>query len=471
MKRPTLLTTLLVPTLLTILIGLTGFGFYLDGVESANRLADIDEELVRAASADNARQIPSDAPPPPDLEADDSPALPETNVGGTVDPPVGLVVDVNGTVLQASGGDNPFTADELAVLATQNGFVTTSDGDYRLLVDATPEEVTSLTALPLSGFNSAVADFRRALLVGGLVVVILEGIVVWLVARTVSRPVTRMTNTATRVADGELDTTIEPPSGTRETADLAADLERMLARLRSTLESSESSAADARAARDQMERFLADVSHEFRTPLTALHGYSDLHAKGMLDDEALERAMQRMGSESARLNGLVTDMMQLARKGSTDGDPEVFDVADVIGDVVDDLRSAHPGRSIDCRIPSDIDGRIAGVRGQIHQAVLNLGANACGHSDDEVLVEMTAVDTHLEISVIDHGSGIDEDDRERIFQPFVRLAASRARTGTAGAGLGLALTNQIVASHHGSIRVSDTLGGGATITLRIPRAA
>ena len=217
-----------------------------------------------------------------------------------------------------------------------------------------------------------------------------------------------------------------------------------------------------------MERFLADVSHEFRTPLTALHGYSDLHAKGMLDDDGIERAMQRMGSESARLNGLVNDMMQLARKGSADAEPDVFDVAGVIGDVVDDLRSAHPGRSIECRIPLDINSQIAGVRGQIHQAVLNLGANACGHSDDEVLVELSADDIHLKVSVVDHGPGIDEADRERIFQPFVRLDASRTRTGTAGAGLGLALTNQIAAAHHGTIRVSDTPGGGATITLHLP---
>ena len=98
-----------------------------------------------------------------------------------------------------------------------------------------------------------------------------------------------------------------------------------------------------------------------------------------------------------------------------------------------------------------------------------MGSESTGHADGEVLVELTADDTHLEISVVDHGPGIDEDDRERIFQPFVRLDASRTRTGTAGAGLGLTLTNQISASHHGTISVGDTPGGGATITLRFPR--
>ena len=82
---------------------------------------------------------------------------------------------------------------------------------------------------------------------------------------------------------------------------------------------------------------------------------------------------------------------------------------------------------------------------------------------------MAAGPTHLDVSVVDHGPGIDDADRERIFLPFVRLDVSRTRTGHAGAGLGLALANQIAASHQGTIRVDATPGGGATVTLRLPQ--
>ncbi len=466
MKRPTLLTMMLVPTLLTITVGFAGFGLYVERIESSSRLADIDDELARARAGTATGQRPV-APDPGEPNPPDEAVA---NSDLAVDQPVELTLAADGTILRDTGADNPFAPEDLAVLATQRGTVTADDGQYRALIAALPDGTLSVTALPLDGFNAAVDDFRRALLAGGLVVIALEALVVWLVATTVSRPVVRMAGTATRVADGELDTAVGPPSGSRETAQLATDLERMLTQLRSTLEASESSAADARTARDQMERFLADVSHEFRTPLTALHGYSDLHAKGMLDDDGLERAMQRMGSESARLNSLVNDMMQLARKGSADVDPEVFDVADVIADVVDDLRSAYPGRVIDCVVPNGVESHIVGVPGQVHQAVLNLGANACGYSDGEVHISLVADATCVELSVVDHGPGIDEADRERIFRPFVRLDASRTRTGTGGAGLGLALTNQIAASHHGTIRVDETPGGGATVTMRLPRS-
>ena len=468
MRRPTLLTMMLVPTLLTITVGLAGFGVYVERIESSSRLADIDEELVRAQAGTVAGQRPPTTPDPGQPGSSQDGVL---TSDGAVDRPVELTIAADGTLLQATGAPNPFTSGELADLATHDGHVTAADGQFRVLVTASPDGTTMMTALPLDGVHAAINDFRRALLVGALVVIVLEALVVWLVARAVSRPVVRMTGTATRVADGEMDTAVGAPSGSRETAQLAADLTRMLTRLRSTLETSETSATDARLARDQMERFLADVSHEFRTPLTALHGYSDLHAKGMLDDEGIERAMQRIGSESARLNSMVNDMMQLARKGSADAEPEEFDVADIIADVVDDLRSAHPGRTIDCRILPEIDSRIIGVPGQIHQAVLNLGANVCGYSEHDVHIVLTADQTHLDLSVIDHGPGIDEADRKRIVQPFVRLDASRTRTGTAGAGLGLALTNQIAASHQGTIRVDETPGGGATVTIRLPRAS
>lgn len=487
-RRPTLLTMLLVPLLLTITVGLLGFGLYLDGVQSESRLADIDEELVRAGTVGEDRAPPASGPsgnvtpaippigaPTPETPSDRITEATDAIDGALVDPPIELIIDLDGNLLRSTGGANPFSIDELTDLATRSGPVTSSDGRYRVLVSdidlvggATARE---LTALPLDGFNDAVADFRRSLVAAGLVVIALEALIIVLVARAVSHPVARMTSSATRIADGELDTTLGEPSGSREIAQLSIDLERMLDRLRSTLAVSESSAADARSARDQMERFLADVSHEFRTPLTALHGYSDLYANGMLDDAAVERAMQRMGSESARLNSLVNDMMQLARRHPNLAEPEEFDIAVVIDDVVDDLRSAHVGRTVAWNRPIDLDSRIAGIPGQIHQALINLGANALGHSDGGVAIRLSGDDMHLAIAVIDHGPGIAEADRERIFQPFVRLDASRTRTDDSGAGLGLALTSQIAAGHQGTITVGDTPGGGATVTLRLPRPA
>ena len=117
MKRPSLLTMMLVPTLLTITVGLAGFGVYVDRIESESRLADIDEELVRAASAGEARGRPT----APSGEGDPAPDQQASVVVDTVDPPVELILADDGTILRANGADNPFSADELAALDHPGG--------------------------------------------------------------------------------------------------------------------------------------------------------------------------------------------------------------------------------------------------------------------------------------------------------------------------------------------------------------
>ena len=178
--------------------------------------------------------------------------------------------------------------------------------------------------------------------------------------------------------------------------------------------------------------------------------YSDLYERGMLDEPgALDRAMSRVGNESVRLHRLVNAMMELVRggEGRVSLASEV-DVLQVVQAVVDDLRAAYPERQIDSRVETESSVSLAGDPARIHQAVLNLGANACTHTPTSTPI-MIAVETPpggVAISVIDHGAGIDEAERERIFLPFYQADRSRARRGQGGAGLGLAVT-QIGRAH------------------------
>ena len=305
-------------------------------------------------------------------------------------------------------------------------------------------------------------------------IAVLESAMVWWLARRLVRPLATMAATANRIADGALDTEVQRAGGSREMADLSHDIERMVARLRDALAERERSEAVATRARDDMERFLADVSHEIRTPLTALKGYSDLYERGMLAEPgALDRAMSRVGNESVRLHSLVNSMLLLTGSGETRSRiVSDVDLVDVVRAVLDDLRAAHPERHLDLHVDQAVDARVAGDPARIHQAILNLGANACTHTDAQtpisVLVESTT--SALTVSVIDHGAGIDEAEREEIFLPFYRTDPSRVRNGTSGAGLGLAITQQVAHEHHGSVSVHPTPGGGATFTLRLPRS-
>ncbi|MGB3635545.1 MAG: HAMP domain-containing sensor histidine kinase [Rubrobacteraceae bacterium] len=458
MRRPALRWMMLFPILLTVSVGFVALAIYVERNALADLTSSVDEELVRAERTNLDR-----------LDV-------ESGRASDIDAPVHLILDSEGGIQQQAGNDNPFSEPQLAELAGAEGTQTLGDGPrYRVRATSASDDTTVVTALPLEQVDAAIGSLRRSLIVGGLVIFALESLVVLLIATAVARPVARMSNAAGRIAGGDLDTKIEPPGGSRETADLATDLEHMLLQLRTTIEDREHSAEEARQARDAMQRFLADASHELRTPLTALKGYSDLYAHDMLQEPgALDRAMHRMGSESERLSQLVAALLDLTRHdppGATNTDR--IDLREVLTDVTDDLEAAFPDRNIDLDVDPDAHSIVLGDAGRLHQALINLGANACQHTEPgtAIRIELRSTHTVATVATIDHGPGIEPALADKIFLPFYRADASRSRNGHGGAGLGLAITRQIAEQHGGTVDLVPTPGGGATFSLTLPLEA
>ncbi len=470
MRRPPLRSLILIPILATVTIGFAAFSVYVDRSVHQDLIAGVDDELGRVAQA---------SLPPGDGAPDRAPApITSGQIGDAVAiddtaTPVELLLNADGTLVGQRGSANPFSDSDLAGIATlTDGDHTFDDPSYRIRTTRRADSTIIVTALDLATVNDTIANLRRTLFGGAIVILALQAVAVGLIASYLTRPLTRMTSSARRIAGGHLDTTIGEPSGSSEIADLATDLDRMLHQLQANLDSSERSAAEATQARNNMERFLADASHELRTPLTALKGYSDLYRGHMLQQPAeLDRAMGRIGSESERMTRLVNNMLQLTRNGApNETTPSVVDLGAVVADVAGDLRAASPDTEIELRGPVDGQLAVIGNRDQLHQAILNVVSNACRHTEPgtPVHVELDQHDTNALITVIDHGPGVAPEHADQIFLPFYRVDASRSRDGEAGAGLGLALTKQIVDAHGGTITVQPTPGGGATfiVTLR-----
>lgn len=469
MRNLSLRWLLLMPILLTIVVGFIAFAVAIDVGERSLRLSEIDQELGRA-------ELNPLTPPTPGADADASgaPSAPSAAVPAHADSdlPVQLAVAEDGTIVGRQGGENPFSASTVAALATTPERSVVNIDGYRVLISPGPDGLVQMTALSLAGYDVAMAGLHRTLLLGGLAIAVLEGIMAWILARKLARPLRVVTESVTRIADGAHDTSINPAGGSQEIAKLSADIGRMVERLRAALAEREQSAADATRARDDMRRLLADVAHEIRTPLTALQGYSDLYGRDMLvAPGALDRAMARVGEESIRLNELVNSMLQLAREGSPAESVRVsVDLNTVVRNVVDDLRVAFPERRIETFLDAEHDATLCGDPGRLHQAVLNLGANACRHTPAETLIslELTVTTPVVTVRVVDHGPGIEDSEREEIFLPFYRSDPARARDNNVGAGLGLAVTLQIAREHGGSVALYPTPGGGATFELRVP---
>ncbi|MEM9892071.1 MAG: HAMP domain-containing sensor histidine kinase [Actinomycetota bacterium] len=493
MSRLPLRWLLLWPSLAFLSVGAVALGVFVERSVQRDLVAFVDDELARAligqgqlgaGTGTGEGPVGTGEGPvggrgvPPGQGA---PGTAEATVGGdggggqsgAVGPeaPLQFVIGSDGVVtrLSAVGDESPLTDELVAPLAgTSQRISLDTEPRYRVRSAPGPDGTTVVMALSLSQVDESLASLRRNLLVGGIVLFGLQALAIWSIAGLVARPVNRMGDVAHRIAGGELDADVVAPSGPRETADLAADLATMLDRLRSTIAERERSAATAHRARRDMERFLADASHELSTPLTALKGYSDLHAHGMLQGEDVDRAMARVGSESERLHRLVVELLHLVKDEHV---AQEVDVGAVASAVVHDVRAAHPGRAIGLSVPTD-PLVVVGDPHRLHQAVLNLVANACHHTPAEVAVDVIVApsDDRAEIRVVDHGPGVDPEVADELFLPFTRGDASRSRRSHDGAGLGLALVRRIAEQHLGRASVGPTEGGGATFVLSLPVA-
>jgi two-component system sensor histidine kinase SenX3 len=218
--------------------------------------------------------------------------------------------------------------------------------------------------------------------------------------------------------------------------------------------------------------FVANVSHELKTPVGAIRLLADAVHDASADREAVERFAGRMITESERLTRLVQQIIELSRLQSDDplDEPVPVSVDDVIATAIDTSAIDAQARGIEVVSSGERGLKIVGSREQVSVAVGNLVANAVNYSPERssVLVATRADGEAVEISVTDQGIGIPSHEIDRIFERFYRVDPARHRS-TGGTGLGLSIVKHVAATHGGDIRVWSVEGQGSTFTLSLPR--
>ncbi|WP_083419169.1 ATP-binding protein [Pseudofrankia sp. BMG5.36] len=217
--------------------------------------------------------------------------------------------------------------------------------------------------------------------------------------------------------------------------------------------------------------FVANVSHELKTPVGALHLLAEAVQAASEDPVAVRRFADRMTHESARLARLVQEIIHLSRLQGADPLPVMKPVAvgNVVTEAVDRNRLAAQNQGISVAVIGQTDAGVLGDESQLVTAVANLLENAVSYSPrgTRVGLGVRCVGDTVEISVADEGVGIAEKDLERVFERFYRADPARSRE-TGGTGLGLAIVKHIVTNHGGSVGVWSAEGAGSTFTLRLP---
>lgn len=429
---------------------LVGVGFGLVTHQRRTLTESLDELMVDRVNeiADSLRR--GELPPLDHLGEDDS---------------VAQIVSPDGEVLASSPGlrgrppmGEPIsTGQTIRTIGRLRGF----DSDRRMLtrvVERPDGDVVVYFAATTDDISESVKTLTTSLSIAVPLAALLLGALVWILTGRTLRPVERIRTEVAAIGGSDLHRRVPVPAGDDEIGRLARTMNDMLERVEE--------------ASWRQRQFVADASHELRSPLTRMRSELEVdlaHPEGADALETHASVLEELGG----LQRLVDDLLLLARNAAVDP------------------RSAHRGDAIDlaalaARIARRFDhgdgvaievaapGGPTLVRGnaaELDRAIRNLADNALRHARSivRIAVEKTSPPGSVSVMVDDDGPGIPADDRERVFERFTRLDESRS-TAAGGSGLGLAITREIVVGHGGSIGADDAPTGGARFTITLPAA-
>ena len=224
---------------------------------------------------------------------------------------------------------------------------------------------------------------------------------------------------------------------------------------------------------DNMRKeFVADVSHELKTPITSIMGYSDTLLEGEYDDETRTKFLTVISTEARRMAKLVTDLLTLSRYDNKKISSEIasFDLGDLTKKCLEKFKFEieKKGHNVECFVTASVPPVVADKYG-IERVVLNILSNAIKYTPNNgtIKVYVGFVYNDAYIKVIDNGIGIPEEDLGRIFERFYRVDKARSRE-LGGTGLGLSIAKEILDQNKGSIDIKSKVGKGTEVVIKIP---
>ena len=314
----------------------------------------------------------------------------------------------------------------------------------------------SMLAVPIRGVRSGVASIGRDLWLGAALLTFGAAAATWLLTGRALRPVAAITRRVDGIARTRSGERVPVPSAQDEIGHLARTVNTMLDRL--------DDAADAQ------HRFVADASHELRSPLAVIRAETEV-ALAHPGQASWVDVGHAVLDETGRLERLVDDLLVLARDESTGAVPGAVAAGTAAITDVEEIAMAEARRAR--RLPVDtsavLAGRVIAHREDVARVVRHLLDNAARHGTSHVALTVVPDESSVLITVDDDGPGVPESERARIFERFARLEDSRSRDA-GGAGLGLAVVSVVVRRLGGTIEVIDAPAGGARFNVRLPAA-
>ena len=394
-----------------------------------------------------------------------------TSTSVTLIGPAGVVLgqiggDLNST--EISSYLKGITADKAAAYGDRPFTIEAPGSDFRVIARALPSGVgTFVVAQTFEYIDSTLRRLQGLFILIGLAMILFIALASRKVIKVGLRPLETVETTAERIAEGDLTARLPDLKPNTEVGRLVNTLNTMLGRI-------EESFAARVESESKLRRFVADASHELRTPITAIRGFAELHRQGAVTGDAnTKELIGRIESESKRMGSLVEDLLLLARLDqSREMKSLPVNLSKLVADAVESARAAGPKHLINFDQPAE-EIYALGDNDRIHQVVANLLANARTHTPSGTTIDVSIAQSEdgVRIRIADNGPGLSKEDQERIFERFYRADSSRVRTDGEGTGLGLSIVDAVMRAHAGQVSVESELGKGAAFTLFFPLSA
>ncbi len=424
--------------------------------------------VERAGIAREARESQSDD----DDKDKDQPNVPlqrvPTSISLTLIGPAGIVLgqiggDLNST--EITSYLQSLTPEQVIKRGNKPFTIEAPQSDFRVIAQRLPTGLgTVVVAQSFEDIDRTLLRLQGLFILIGLVMILFIALASRKVITVGLRPLATVEETAERIAEGDLTARLPDIKPNTEVGRLVNTLNMMLGRI-------EESFAARVDSESKLRRFVADASHELRTPITAIRGFAELHRQGAVTgEEKTKELIGRIENESKRMGSLVEDLLLLARLDqSREMKAEPVNLSKLVSDAVESARAAGPNHAVNFS-NSDEEIYALGDNDRIHQVVANLLANARTHTPAGTKIDVSVIQSEdgVRIRIADNGPGLSEKDQSRIFERFYRADASRVRTDGEGTGLGLSIVDAVMRAHAGQVSVESELGKGAAFTLFFP---
>lgn len=313
--------------------------------------------------------------------------------------------------------------------------------------------------------------FINKTLIFSVMIFAVSMIIAYIISKQITSPIKNLANKTKEVTDGNFDVNIDI-SSSDELGMLASDFNNMIETINTQIKTIEEDRDNLRELSEKQKKFFDNVTHELKTPMTTIIGYSEIIKDNQFtDEEFFNKGINRIISEANRLNRMIVQLLDISKNSNKNFDYELkkIDLSKIIVSMCEDMthKAKKYNMSININVGKNI--KIIANEDKIKEIIINLLDNAIkyGKVNSDIFVNAHIEGKFANISVIDSGEGIEEKELENILSPFYRVSKSETRE-LGSTGLGLAIVKSIVDSYNGKIDIKSEVNKGTEVSIKLP---